>query len=246
MLEFTFIIYFLLLFVFPLQMAAVTLGLASTWKCFQTVQLSIHQPPEGKKILQLKAITTACNFILSAIVSLAMAFLIHILIFTHWYLFIFNLVFSFIISIRWFDFTHLITRHYILKFGASFKEESMAFVEITGLKTRPGKLVGHIPILLDIGGLRWHNSELIFDGVFYKQRFSSQNSIQVEKKSLDRIKIVLRNDLGSKPDICIISFKEQFYPFKSREKRDTLYQDIIDAWNPPTLGEKRITETKPG
>jgi hypothetical protein len=122
----------------------------------------------------------------------------------------------------------------------------MAFVEITGLKTRPGRLSSHIPILLDAGGLRWQNSELIFDGVFYKQRFSSQNSTQVEKNSLDRIKIVLRNDLGSKPDICIISFREQFYPFKSREKRDTLYQELIDAWNPPTFGEKHITATKPG
>ena len=111
MLEFTFIIYFLLLFVFPLQLVAITLGVATTWQCFQKYQLSIHQPPEGKKILQLKSITTACNFILSVIVSLAMAFMIHILIFTHWYLFICKLVFSLVISLRWFEFTQLITRH---------------------------------------------------------------------------------------------------------------------------------------
>ncbi len=277
MLEFTFIIYFLLLFIFPLQMLAITLGLVTTWHCFQKYQLSLHQPPEGKKVLRLKSITTACNIVLSVIVSVAMAFMIHILIFTHWILFIFNFVFSLIIALRWFDFTHLITRHYIIKFGANFKGESTSFVEITGLKTRSGRLSGHTPVLLDAGGLRWQNSEwttplqadgvsdkelhlkavqatgyethrweLIFDGVFYKQRFSSQNTIQVEKKSLDRIKIVLKNDQDSKPDICIISFREQFYPFKSREKRDTLYQNIMDAWNQPVLGETPKADSEQG
>jgi hypothetical protein len=237
MLEFSFIIYFLLLFVLPLETMAITLGLATTWQCFQKYQLSVHQPPEGRKVLLLKSITTVCNFILSTIVSLVLAFMIHTLIFTHWYLFIFNLVFSLAISLRWFDFTHLITRHYILKFGADFKDESRAFVEITGLKARPGRLSGYIPVLLDAGGLRWQNSELIFDGVFYKQKFSAQNTREIEKKSLDRIKIVLKKDRDSQPDICIISLREQFYPFKSREKRDTLYQDIMNAWHQPASGD---------
>jgi hypothetical protein len=235
MLELTFIIYFLLIFVFPIELAAITLGLVTTWKCYQQIQLCNHQPPEGKKVLLLKAITTACNLILGIIVSLAMAFMIHNLIFTHWILFAFNFVFSLIISLRWFDFTHLITRHYIIKFGAHFDKESWAFVEIIGLKTRSGRWSGFTPVFMDAGGLRWQNSELIFDGVFYKQKFSSQNSIQVEKKSLDQIKISLKYKQGSKPDICIISIREKFYPFKSREKRDTLYQDIMNTWNKPAL-----------
>ena len=246
MLEFIFIVYFLLLFVFPLQIVALTLGLLTTWMAFQRIQLAIHQPHEGRKILRLKSITATLNFCLSVIVSLAMAFMIHTLIFTHWYLFIFNLVFSLVISLRWFDFTHLIYRHYILKFGANFKGDSSAFVEITGFVVRPGAILGKIPLMIDAGGLRWENSVLTFDGVFYKQKFSPANIIQVEKKSLDRIRMVVKKNHDSEPDICLIGFKEQFYPFKSREKRDTLYQDITDAWNKPAMRGYPIRESESG
>lgn len=220
----------LLFFIFPLPVAAATLGIWNTWFLYQKYYLFRHQPPEGRKNLWLQLFTYLANFTASLLLGLAIALTVHTLIFTHIYLFVFNFIFCFLISLRWFDFSHLIFRHYILKWKSMPMEESSPeiFVEWLGLQKNPGTGFGWVPVFTDAGLLSLRDSELVLDGVFCKQKFSPATVARVEKKSLDKIRVVLRGKNRLPAEVVVITLKEQFYPFKSREKRDTLYKRMLE------------------
>lgn len=228
MLEFLFILYLLLFFIFPLPSVCLMLGLGTTFFIYRRYCLWETQPKPGKQILHLSAITQVANFLASLALSFVMAAGVYIVIFPLMYLFLFNFLFCFLISLRWFDFTHRIYRHFIQKFSnqqtPSKPSDLRAFVTVFGLHSTKGFSLGLNEKFLDAGWLTLDKGELVFKGILITHPFRTNEIALVEKSSSDKIKITLAiTPPPFYPEAYIISLKDQFYPFKSRKTRNLFY-----------------------
>ena len=80
-----------------------------------------------------------------------------------------------------------------------------------------------LPTYTDAGTVTMDSGKITFQGVFSAFKLSAVSGL--EKKSFEKINFV--PGLSSPaPDVhmVILVIKEQFYPFKSRETRDRLFQ----------------------
>ena len=219
MLEFFLILYILFVFVFPLPLLGITLGIAIIYFLYRKCLLLQNQPVEGKNILVLAFLTQTANLICCLLLSLALAAGVHLLIVENRYLFLFNFVFALLISIRWFDFTHRIFRHFVEKW--LIERPSDVFAVCFGLRKKG--VVGMTPVFMDAGYLC--DSGDFFEGVFSKQ-WSNMFSL-VEKISSEKIRITFTNP--SPPfyaDALLIVLKNYRYPFMSRQTRDTIFRSL--------------------
>ncbi len=225
MIELASVLFILLLFVFPLPVLAASLGLFTTWNLYKKYETFKTQPVEGKRNLLLGATFFLINFICSISLGIALAFAVYYFIFDSFYLFIFNFLFCSTISLRWFDFTHNLYRLFIYKLKPEDAFNNFHFVICQGFQENNG--FGLKPVYTDAGKLCIDGNQLIFKGVFRNETFKPENIIQVEKKSSEKIKIRTQHSGLTNAEIFLFTLKEKFYPFKSRQDRDNIFNNLI-------------------
>lgn len=225
MIELAAVLLILLLFAFPMPVLAASLGLFTTWNLYKKYETFRNQPHEGKKNLILGATLFLINFICSIALSITMAFAVYYLIFDSFYLFIFNFLFCSAISLRWFDFTHKLYRLFIFKLKPKGAFTTFHFAICQGF--REGEGLGLTPVYTDAGTLSLENNQLIFKGVFREESFNPANISHVEKKSSEKIKIRSKPNRLKNAEVFLITLKEKFYPFKSREDRDKIFKKLL-------------------
>lgn len=243
MLESLIILYILLVFIFPFHSLAITLGAGTAWFIYRGYFLLKSQPVKGKSIIWLALTATVGNFILSILLGGAMASLVFYIIYPNYYLFLFNFAFCALISLRWFDFSHRLYQARIadIKKGSdapeaflkdnSHGEESIApvFAMCMGLGKKTGMGIGMVPIFIDSGYLYAKEDGLFFDGVFFRYLFDGLAVLDAEKVSSEKIRVFPRPGKNTlKADAFLLILRYRFYPFKMRNKRDTIF-NILSA-----------------
>jgi len=222
MIELAILILILALFVFPLYTSAGCLGLYTTWLLFKNYESFKNQPLEGKKVLSAIRTSFLINFIASLILGAQLAWGIYFFIYDLFHLFIFNFIFCFLISLRWFDFSYKYFQQLII---GRFTEKTTAdtfFVICRGFKENSS--FGMSPVFTDAGVLKLENNHAVFKGVFFTKTFKPGNILHIEKKSSEKIKIYTHPTGTQQPHIFLVSLREQFYPFRSRVDRDKLFK----------------------
>ena len=229
MLEIGITLLILLFFIFPIPGAAVCLGAWTCYLIYGKLLLLIRQPNRWKKIVWIHFLTGTADTILSFVIAFMIALTVYFLIFDSTRLFIFNLIFCFLISFRWFDFTHVIYRRLILKLqplSLPAPKDSI-FCMLIGQRSGTGLGIGMKSVSLDSGYTYWDGHQLVFDGLIARKVFSRNSILTVEKVSSEKIKIVpARKNLNEKAEAWIIVLRQQFYPFKTRELRDQWFQQL--------------------
>jgi len=237
MLEFLFILYILVLFIFPILGVAIALGASTSYFLYRKNLLWKNQPDPGKKIVILEFIIGAANIIISLALGAALAFTVHLLIFENIYLFSFNFIFCSGVSLRWFNFLHRLNRYFISKYLHPDVEAggNDPFAILIGLRASTGWGRGMTPVFLDSGTLQWQDQQVRFDGVFTNLVFKKASLISAEKVSAEKIKIIpAPKNRVHQAESYLLALKDQFYPFRSRELRDRLLgilQDIKSVEN---------------
>ena len=227
MIELTAVLIIILLFVFPLPALAVSLGLFTTWSLYGKYESFNNQPAEGKKNLILSMVLFLINTFCSIILGVTLALGVYYFIYDNFYLLIFNFVFCSAISLRWFDFTYNLYRHFIFKLKPTDTSAQSHFVVCQGFREREHGGFGLIPVYTDAGTLELENNKIVFKGVFREETFSPSNIIHVEKKSSEKIKILSKQNKLTSADRFLITLKDQFYPFKSRPDRDKIFKQMM-------------------
>ena len=74
MIELTSVLIIMLLFVFPLPVLVISLGLFTTWSLYRKSEAFNNQPSEGKKNLILSMALFLVNIICSIILGVSLAF----------------------------------------------------------------------------------------------------------------------------------------------------------------------------
>ena len=226
MIELTAVLIIILLFVFPLPALAVSLGLFTTWSLYGKYES--NQPAEGKKNLILSMVLFLINIFCSIILGVTLALGVYYFIYDNFYLLIFNFVFCSAISLRWFDFTYNLYRHFIFKLKPTDTSAQSHFVVCQGFREGEHGGFGLIPVYTDAGTLELENNKIVFKGVFREETFSPSNIIHVEKKSSEKIKILSKQNKLTNADRFLITLKDQFYPFKSRPDRDKIFKQLME------------------
>ncbi len=224
MIELTSVLFILLLFVFPLPVLAASLGLFTTWNLYKKYSSFKAQPSEGKTNLILSAALFLINFLCSIFLGVTLSFAVHYFIFDNIYLFIFNFLFCSTISLRWFDFTHNIYRLFIFKLKPKDTSIKSHFAVCQGFQTREG--FGLTPVYSDAGTLKLEGNQLVFKGVFREETFTPANITHIEKKSSEKIRISSKSNSYKNAEVFLITLKEKFYPFKSRQDRDQIVENL--------------------
>ena len=227
MIELTAVLIIILLFVFPLPALAVSLGLFTTWSLYGKYESFNNQPAEGKKNLILSMVLFLINIFCSIILGVTLALGVYYFIYDNFYLLIFNFVFCSAISLRWFDFTYNLYRHFIFKLKPIDTSAQSHFVVCQGFREREHGGFGLIPVYTDAGTLELENNKIVFKGVFREETFSPSKIIHVEKKSSEKIKILSKQNKLTNADRFLITLKDQFYPFKSRPDRDKIFKQMM-------------------
>lgn len=239
MLEIGITLLILLFFIFPIPGVAVCLGAWTCYLIYGELLLLNRQPPQWKKIVWIHFLTGAADTILSFVMAFMLALTVYFLIFDSLRLFIFNLIFCFLISFRWFDFTHVIYRRLVLKLQPLSlpPPKNSIFCMLIGQRSGTGLGIGMKAVSLDSGYTYWNGHQLIFDGVMARKVFSRKTVLTVEKISSEKIKIVpARQNLNEKAEAWIIIIRQQFYPFKTRELRDQWFQQLSGLQDSATRG----------
>jgi len=230
MLEILFILFILFFFIMPRAALACVLGIWTVACIARAVALWNHQPSAGKLLLKLRSISVLFNFLMSVVTASVLSGMVHLLILENRYLFLFNFVFCFFISVRWFDYSQYFYRRAVLKF---FDLEvpvvsSSAFVVCEGSQSNYvfGRM--YVPVFFDAGFLYSEGNELVFKGVLGEYRYRSWDLKEIIKRSSDTIFLIPRAGKGPfNSTLLDFKFKDRFYPFKSRRDRDK----IIDSLN---------------
>ncbi|MCZ6540967.1 MAG: hypothetical protein O6704_04900 [Nitrospinae bacterium] len=229
MLEIGITLFILLVFIFPVPGLAVCLGAWTCYLIYRKLLLLKCQPPQWRKIVWIQFLTGATNTFLSAVMALMLAFTVYFLIIDSLRLFIFNFFFCFLISFRWFDFTHSIYRSLVLKLQPLSlpPQENGVFCMLLGQRSGTGLGIGMASVSLDSGYLYWEGNRLVFDGVMARKYFSRNTVLTLEKISSEKIKIMpVQRDGDETAEAWVLVLRQQFYPFKTRELRDQWFQRL--------------------
>ena len=131
-----------------------------TWTCYLIYGkflLLNRQPPRWKKIVWIHFFTGTTDTILSFVMAFILALTVYFLIFDGLRLFVFNFIFCFLISFRWFDFTHVIYRRLVLKLQPLSlpAPKNSVFCMLIGQRSGTGLGIGMKAVSLDSGYTYW-------------------------------------------------------------------------------------------
>jgi hypothetical protein len=239
MLEIGITLVILLFFIFPIPGLAVCLGAWTCYLIYGKLLLLNRQPSQWKKIVWVYFLTRCIDTILSFGMAFMLALTVYFIIFDSLRLFIFNLIFCFLISFRWFDFTHVVYRRLALKLQPLSlpPPKNSVFCMLIGQRSGTGLGIGMKSVSLDSGYTYWDGDQLMFDGIMARKVFSRNSVLTVEKISSEKIKIVpARQNLNEKAEAWTIIMRQQFYPFKTRELRDQWFQRLSGAQDSDARG----------
>lgn len=239
MLEIGITLLILIFFIFPVPGLAICLGTGTCYLIYGKLLLLNRQPSQWKKIVWIHFLTGALNLALSLVMAFMLALTVYFLIFDGLRLFTFNFIFCFLISIRWFDFTHVIYRRLVLKLLPLSlpPPKNSVFCMLMGQRSGTGLGIGMKSVLLDSGYSYWDGQQLVFDGIMGRKIFSQTTVSSVEKISSEKIKIVpARQHSNEKTDAWIMIMRQQFYPFKARELRDEWVQRLSGVQDSDSRG----------
>lgn len=229
----------LLFFIFPIPGLAVCLGAWTCYLIYGKLLLLNRQPSRWKKIVWIHFLTGTTDTVLSIVMAFILALTVYFLIFDGLRLFIFNFIFCFLISFRWFDFTHVIYRRLVLKLQPLSlpPPKDSVFCMLVGQRSGTGIGVGMKTVSLDSGYAYWNGHELVFDGLISRKAFSRKSVLTVEKISSEKIKITpARQNLNEKAGAWTLIIRQQFYPFKTRKLRDQWFQRLSGIQDSDTQG----------
>ena len=239
MLEIGITLIILLFFIFPIPGLAVCLG---TWTCYLIYGkflLLNRQPPRWKKIVWIHFLTGTADTILSFMMAFILALTVYFIIYDGLRLFIFNFIFCFLISFRWFDFTHIIYRGLVLKLQPLSlpPPKNSTFCMLIGQRSGTGIGIGMKAVSLDSGYTYWDGHQLVFDGIISRKVFSRESVLTAEKISSEKIKVVqARQNQKEKAEAWTIIIRQQFYPFKTRKLRDQWFERLTGIENSEAEG----------
>lgn len=239
MLEIGITLLILLFFIFPIPGLAVCLGAWTSYLIYGKLHLLSRQPSRWKKIVWLHFATGIADTFLSFGMAFMLALTVYFLILDSLRLFIFNFIFCFLISFRWFDFTHVIYRRLILNLQPLSlpSPKNSVFCMLIGQRSGTGIGIGMRTVLLDSGYAFWKGDQLIFDGAMARKVFSKNLALTVEKISSEKIKIIpAQQNIKEKAEAWTIILRQQFYPFKSRELRDQWFQRLSGVQDSDSRG----------
>ncbi len=229
MLEIGITLLILLFFIFPIPGLAVCLGAWTCYLIYSKLLLLNRQPSKWKKIVWIHFLTGTADTILSFMMAFLLALTVYFLIFDSLRLFVFNFIFCFLISFRWFDFTHAIYRRLVLKLQPLSlpPPKDSVFCMLLGQRSGTGIGTGIKPVSLDSGYVYWEGHQLVFDGIMSRRVFSRQSVLTAEKISSEKIKIIpTQQTLRNRTVVWTIIIRQQFYPFKTRKLRDQWFQRL--------------------
>ena len=229
----------LLFFIFPIPGLAVCLGAWTSYLIYGKLLLLNRQPPRWKKIVWIHFLTGATDTILSFVMAFLLALTVYFLIFDGLRLFTFNFIFCFLISFRWFDFTHIIYRRLVFKLQPLSlpPPKNSVFCMLIGQRSGTGLGIGMKAVSLDSGYTYWDGHQLVFDGIMSRRIFSRNSVLTVEKISSEKIKIVpARQNSNENSEAWTIIIRQQFYPFKTRILRDQWFQRLSGIQDSDTRG----------
>ena len=229
MLEIGITLLILLFFIFPIPGLAVCLGVWTCYLMYGKFLLLNRQPLRWKKIVWIHFFTGTADTILSFIMAFILALTVYFLIFDGLRLFIFNFIFCFLISFRWFDFTHSLYRHLVLKLQPLSlpSPKNSVFCMLIGQRSGTGVGIGMKAVSLDSGYAYWSGHQLIFDGIMSRKTFSRKSVLSAEKISSEKIKIIpAQRNPREKAEAWTLIIRQQFYPFKTRKLRDHWHQQL--------------------
>jgi len=229
----------LLFFIFPIPGVAVCLGAWTCYLIYSKILLLNHQPTRWKKIVWIHFFTGTSDAILSFVMAFLLALTVYFVIFDGLRLFIFNFIFCFLISFRWFDFTHIIYRHLVLSLQPLSlpPPKNSVFCMLIGQRSGTGLGIGMKAVSLDSGYTYWNGHQLVFDGLMSRKIFSQKSILTAEKISSEKIKIIpAQQNANEKEEAWTIVIRQQFYPFKTRKLRDQWFQRLSGIEDPDTRG----------
>ena len=229
MLEIGITLLLLLFFIFPVPGVAVSLGAWTCYLIYSKFLLLSHQPPRWKKIVWIHFFTGTADAILSFVMAFLLALTVYFVIFDGLRLFVFNFIFCFLISFRWFDFTHIIYRHLILSLQPLSlpPPKNSVFCMLIGQRSGNGIGIGMKAVSLDSGYAYWDGHQLVFDGIMSRKTFSRKSVLTAETISSEKIKIIpAQQNAGEKAEAWTVVIRQQFYPFKTRKLRDQWFQRL--------------------
>ncbi|CAI2718079.1 hypothetical protein [Nitrospina watsonii] len=230
MIEFLFVLYILIAFIFPLPVLSATLGAGTCYLLFRKHYLWKHQPASARRLLAAYWTCHFLNFSLSLGLAVVMALFIHHLIFKNYFLFIFNFLFCFFISYRWFDYTHSLFRLYLHKLRRNANTASSASGTLTLLiafRPHSGLGLGMLPAFLDAGYLTLEENRIYFEGLLIQETWTPAHFSQLEKVSAEKLRLTPQPEHrhgGAAAYLLIV--RDQFYPFRCRAVRDEI-QEIL-------------------
>ena len=239
MLEIGITLLILLFFIFPIPGLAVCLGAWTCYLIYGKFLLLSRQPRRWKKIVWIHFFTGATDTVLSFIMAFILALTVYYLIFDGLRLFIFNFIFCFLISFRWFDFTHALYRHLVLRLQPLSlpAPKNSVFCMLIGQRSGTGIGIGMKAVSLDSGYAHWSGHQLIFEGIMNRKKFSRQLVLTAEKISSEKIKIVpTQRNPKEKAEAWTLIIRQQFYPFKTRKLRDHWYHQLAGIQDSETFG----------
>lgn len=232
MIEFLFVLYILMMFIFPLPVFSATLGAATCYLIFRKHYLWKHQPRRGRKLLMAYWTGSFLNFALSLVLAVAMALAVYYLIFKNYFLFVFNFLFCFAISYRWFDYAHLMFRvcvHKLKQLSGPVRATG-TLVLLIGSRPHSGLGLGMMPSFLDAGWLTLEKNRVVFDGLLIQETWTPAHFAEVEAVSSEKIRLTPQPDRRhGRAGAYTLIVRDQFYPFRCRSQRDRIVQVLNPA-----------------
>ncbi len=171
MIESLFILFIIFLFILPTPTLALAFGLSTSHLLYKQYLLLRNQPPKFKRVAWLVLVGNGINLTLSLILALAMSYAVFYFLTQQTWLFIFNFLFCFLVSARWFDFSNSLFRSYIHRLSEKHTPAlkttgESTFVMIFGLRKSIGWGAGLMPVFVDAGDINLEEKDLQFKGLF--------------------------------------------------------------------------------
>ncbi|CCQ91827.1 membrane hypothetical protein [Nitrospina gracilis 3/211] len=229
MIEFFFVLYILLMFIFPLPTLSATLGAGTCYLIFRKHYLWKHQPRSGRKLLAVYWTGVLMNLSLSLALAVSMALMVYYVIFPNYFLMAFNALFSFSVSFRWFDYSHWLIRLYVnrTKQLPARSHQPGILAMLIGQRPHSGVGLGMMPSFIDVGYLTVKENRVHFAGLLIQETWSPAQFSELEKAGSEKIHMLPQPDRRhGGAAVYTLVLRDQFYPFRSRELRDRIIETL--------------------
>lgn len=223
----------------PVPTLALATGLGIGHLFYKQFLLFRFQPASQKKLIWYTLLCNGINFILSLFLAFGMSYAVHYFLTDLFWLFLFNFLFCFAVSIRWFDFSNRLFRFLVHRLSEKHTPSlkttgNTAFVMVYGLRKSIGWGAGWTPVFVDAGDIDLTREILRFKGLFLDLTLNSQSLENAISVSSEQITLIPRreNDYQRAGRYKLV-IRDQFYPFRCRETRDLIISRIFPTEKPP-------------